>query len=173
MLSNSQSLVGNTSWLWCKTNKQKNTLIHPALSCSLVCFEFSVRESTTNVQTCLHGLATNPGMNINSPCSPTVQDTASSSCIYFCCSCCRRIWPISRLNHLTWFVVSFLVSLVSLRILSLWKQIKPLKKATSLRVSTDLDQSKKNLSVKRPINHVIVTTSICCIQLIIGVGSIQ
>lgn len=50
-----------------------------------------------------YGLLSSCDMSINSPCSPLIQNTAPSSCIYF--------QEISGLDILTWFVVTHLVPL--------------------------------------------------------------
>lgn len=70
----------------------------------------------------------------NSPCSLIVQNTAPASCIYFCCSRPRHIWPISGPNILMWFVRdSFRFAWSSFGFFSVWKQTKPQGKATSLQ----------------------------------------
>lgn len=82
----------------------------------------------------LYGLAASCETNLNSPCSLIVQNTAPASCIYFCCSRPRHIWPISRPNILMWFVRdSFRFAWSSFGFFSVWKQTKPQGKATSLQ----------------------------------------
>lgn len=55
---------------------------------------------------CLYRFANSCGMNANCPHYQVVQNTAASSCIYFCCFHLWHIWQIRGLNILTWFAVT-------------------------------------------------------------------
>lgn len=101
----------------------------------------------------LYSVATSCEINRNSQFSPIVQKTTPSSCFYFCRSCPRHIWPISRLNTQMWSVVMHVGSLGVQFHFSLCEN-KPHHRGEKLQMkkksSTDLDQSKQTIGVKTP-----------------------
>lgn len=87
-------------------------------------------------------------MNEKSPCFPLVQNAAPLSCIYFCCSRPRHIWPNRRLNILMWFVVTHFGSL-RIQFFAVRQTNQTIGKSCKFKnSSTDLDQGKLTIGVK-------------------------